>query len=118
MHLTQLENGSYRFASDSGKEITLSEFELLGLFQLAAPYQDRLKAKRESGQPYNLPTERIRSARVSLDAHRTEVIVRFVPDQGEESAFAITPDIAEGMRDGLTIKLEQIAAAKLGRTTN
>ena len=36
MYLTKLTDGSYRFDTASGKEITLTEFELLGLFQLAA----------------------------------------------------------------------------------
>jgi hypothetical protein len=118
MHLKQLDSGNYHFTTDSGKEITLSEYELLGLFQLAVPYQDRLKAKRESGQPYPLPTERVQSARLNLDAHRTEVIVRFVPERGEENAFVMAPDVAEIMRDGLIQKLEQIAEAKRKRTNN
>ncbi len=118
MRLTQLDSGGFRLTTDSGKEITLSEYELLGLFQLAAPYQDQLKAQREGHKPYPLATARVGEVVLSLDAHRTEVIIRFVHARGEENAYVITPDVAEGMRDGLNEKLEQIAAAKRGRTTN
>jgi hypothetical protein len=46
------------------------------------------------------------------------VIVRYVYSHGDEKAYVISPEDAEGMRDGLNKKLEQIAAAKRGRTNN
>jgi hypothetical protein len=44
----------------------------------------------------------------------TEVVVRYVYDGDDEKAYVMTPKDAENMRDGLTAKLEQIAAAKRG----
>lgn len=37
---------------------------------------------------------------------------------GVEKAYVMTPEDAASMRDGLTMKPEQITAAKHGRTTN
>ena len=118
MYLTKLTDGSYRFDTASGKEITLTEFELLGLFQLAAPYQDQLKAQREGHKHYPAATARVAEIVLGLESHHTEVIVRFVYAQGGEKAYVISPEDAESMRDGLTNKLEKIAAAKRGRTKN
>ncbi|WFU28354.1 hypothetical protein QA649_19690 [Bradyrhizobium sp. CB1717] len=119
MRLTELDGRRFRVITDSGKEITFSEHELLGLFQLAAPFQDQLKAQRKGRKPYPLATERVSLVTLSLDAHHTEVVVRFVPLQGgNESAYVIPPDVAELMRDDLGKKLEQIAAAKQNRTNN
>jgi hypothetical protein len=46
MRLTEVDGGRFFLTTDSGKEITLSEYEVLGLFQLAAPFRHQLKAQR------------------------------------------------------------------------
>jgi hypothetical protein len=94
VHLSDLGNGRYRFTSETGNEITLSEFELLGLFRLAAPYQDQLKQQRE-GQHPPVVQERPAKIIVGLDSHRTEVVVRYVYDGGDEKAYVMTPEDAE-----------------------
>ena len=118
MRLAELDNGSYRLETDSGKEIMLSEFELLGLVQLSARFQDRLKEQREGHEHRPVTMERIAEIVVGLDSHHTEVVIRFVYVDGGEKSYAISPEDAESMHDGLAKKLEQIASAKRGRINN
>ncbi|MBR1151921.1 hypothetical protein [Bradyrhizobium sp. JYMT SZCCT0428] len=117
MRLKRLDDGRYFFSTDSGKEITLSEFELLGLFRLSAPYRDRL-AQQEEGPHPPVVQERPSKIAVGLDSHHTVVVIRYIYDDGDQKAYVMAPEDAASMRDGLTQKLEQIAVAKRGRTNN
>jgi hypothetical protein len=118
MRARRTDDGQCLIESDDGKQsIKLSEPEFLALGQLALELKDHIESQQ--GGKYR-PIAQIPIANVilSLDAHHTQVLVRFVEPSGFENAYALDPDLAQRMRDGLIEKLEEVDAAKRGRTTN
>jgi hypothetical protein len=117
MRTERTADGQYLIETDDRTQsVRISEPEFLSLGQLALQLKDHREAQEGKYQPIALiPTTDVK---LSLDAHHTQIVVRFVESSGFENAYAMDPDLTQRMRDGLTEKLEDVAAAKRGRTTN
>lgn len=116
MKVSMVANNRVLIDGENGETLTLHEQEFLSLGQLALQLKDRIQSKKQGIVPIAMtPTSNVI---LSLDAHHTQVVVRFVEASGLENAYVIGSDVAEFMRDSLTTKLSQIAAAKTRRTSN
>src|SRR5947208_2641409 len=87
----------------SDRAITLSLHEMDVLTMLV----DRLR--EQVGQSSSLvevatATTRISNAIVGTDLHRSEVILK-LQDRGFEHAYTLSPETAQGLRDGINFQL-------------
>lgn len=115
MRLKMMDDGKYVLEAMSGQTISLTVTEVVALAQILDRFQDQIKPMPSPGAPKPIATTRISKGVVGLDVHHTEVIVR-LQDRGFEQAYAMAPDVAADMRDGLSVKLEEIRFAQGRRT--
>lgn len=116
MKISNVAGNNVLIESESGGSLTLNEPEFVSLCQQALLLKNPRQPKEGGIQPILMTP--MANVIVNLDAHHTEVVLRFVASNGFENAYSIGSDVAEFMRDQLTEKLAKIAAAKKGRTTN
>lgn len=103
------DNSHYVLEARSGT-VTLSLQEMDHLAALIDQMRDQLR-QSTSRAANALATTRISKATVSIDMHHTEVILR-LQDRGFEHAYALPPDVARGVRDGISFQLEGIEESK------
>ena len=84
----QLDNGhlQFRLERPSGESITVSEPELVALGQLVLPYLDQLRSRRRGQRIVEIPVTNP-DVIFGLDAHHTNVVIRFQEQNGLENSL-------------------------------
>jgi hypothetical protein len=116
MRLKRAKDG-YVLENSAGATLNLTTEEGLELVPIARRIQDHLRSPPRGTELFPIFSRSVRDVILSLDAHKTHVVVRLVDQDGLETGCAISLDSARHMRDELTRKIEQIEAAQRGRTT-
>jgi hypothetical protein len=109
MRMTHLNDGRFELESMSGQKVILTQREVDQLAKLAGNSQDQPQRSPTRADP-GLVTTRESRVVVSVDAHHTEVILRF-GEKDFERAYMFTPDSAQQIVNGIVKQLALIAAS-------
>lgn len=118
MRLRRAKDGKdgYVLENSAGAALHLTMEEGLELAPIARRIQEHVRSGPRGTRAYPMYTCPVRNVILTLDAHQTNVVVCLVGEDGLETGFRISLDSAKGMRDDLGRMIEQIEAARRGRT--
>lgn len=104
------QDGKFEITTADGQKITLSRYELAGMLEQASQFRDRLP-QGGGANPSTVLATRPAGVSVAVDAHHTQLVLRFFDSSGLETAFAIPREEAIKIRDDVIKHVERLERA-------